>query len=67
MKTFVLSTLFLAGAAIAAPTAAQAQPFKLTGLSAKTLTESNTGRIDFTIFDQNDGTSSTCSTAWCVS
>ncbi|KAL5338620.1 hypothetical protein BJX70DRAFT_398566 [Aspergillus crustosus] len=66
MKSFTaISTLFLAAASTAAAQTTQAPHLlRLSPLSVKSLTESQTSRIDFGVEDLKNGAKTTCSTAW---
>ncbi|KAL1857374.1 hypothetical protein Plec18170_003498 [Paecilomyces lecythidis] len=56
MKLAILSALFVA--------AASANTLKLYPMAAKIMKDSNTGRLDFTVVDESDNVSTTCSATW---
>ncbi|KAJ0414652.1 hypothetical protein BJY00DRAFT_294621 [Aspergillus carlsbadensis] len=66
MKSFATIATLIATASMASAQPPSAHVLRLTPLSVKTLTESQTARIDFTVEDPTGGASTTCSTAWVI-
>ncbi|KAL3490662.1 hypothetical protein BJX62DRAFT_237948 [Aspergillus germanicus] len=66
MKSFATFATIIGAASMASAQTPAAHVLRLTPLSVKTLTESQTARIDFTVQDPTGGASTTCSTAWNV-
>ncbi|KAL4967795.1 uncharacterized protein BDV14DRAFT_197437 [Aspergillus stella-maris] len=66
MKSFAAISTILAAASTARAQFGDAHVLKLEPLSVKTLTESQTARIDFTVQDLTGGAYTTCSTAWTI-
>ncbi|KAL4936607.1 hypothetical protein BDV06DRAFT_227727 [Aspergillus oleicola] len=66
MKSFAAISTILAAASTASAQFGDTHVLKLAPLSVKTLTESRTARIDFTVQDLTGGAYTTCSTAWTI-
>ncbi|KAL3450326.1 hypothetical protein BJX65DRAFT_305168 [Aspergillus insuetus] len=66
MKSFATFTTLIGAASMASAQIPSAHVLRLTPLSVKTLTESQTARVDFTVEDPTGGATTTCSTAWTI-